>query len=141
ALVAVCREPGSSTPIHAHPHRLLGKAIEGRLEELRFQVVAPDEVELVDRRALAHNDLVETDGLATLHVVRALGERPTIDLQLRGPEVGEPGRQLRPESPIDFAAMAVGARLRARTETDNRPGHRGEGAAAGRTPGVTARSA
>src|SRR2546421_680634 len=37
ALVAVVREPGSTTPIHAHPHRLLGKAIEGTLEELRFR--------------------------------------------------------------------------------------------------------
>src|SRR6185503_14225839 len=31
ALVALCRDPGASTPIHAHPHRLLGKAIEGVL--------------------------------------------------------------------------------------------------------------
>src|SRR5204862_3774650 len=37
ALVAIVREPGSVTPIHAHPHRMLGKAIEGRLEELRFR--------------------------------------------------------------------------------------------------------
>src|SRR6185369_13508652 len=36
ALVAVVREPGSVTPIHAHPHRMLGKAIEGTVEELTF---------------------------------------------------------------------------------------------------------
>jgi hypothetical protein len=34
ALVAVVREPGSVTPIHAHPQRKLGKALEGRREEL-----------------------------------------------------------------------------------------------------------
>jgi hypothetical protein len=33
ALVAMSREPGSATPIHAHPHRLIGKAIEGVLSE------------------------------------------------------------------------------------------------------------
>ena len=40
---------------------------------------------------LGHNDLVETDGLATLHVVRVGRPGPAIDLQLRGPEVGKPG--------------------------------------------------
>ena len=37
ALVAVCREPGSTTPIHAHSHQLLAKTIEGAVEELRFR--------------------------------------------------------------------------------------------------------
>ncbi|HEX3346112.1 MAG TPA: putative sulfate exporter family transporter, partial [Polyangiaceae bacterium] len=74
ALVAVCRDPGSATPIHAHPHRLLGKSIEGMLEELRFDVVADGRLRLVERKALTHGDLVETDGLATPHLVRALGD-------------------------------------------------------------------
>src|SRR5262249_18620665 len=86
ALVAVARDPGAATPIHAHPHRMLGKAIEGRLEELRFRELDQPkgddvELELVSREVLAHDALVETDGLATLHVVRAVGESPSIDLQ------------------------------------------------------------
>jgi hypothetical protein len=134
ALVALCRDPGSATPIHAHPHRLLGKAIEGQLEELRFREHedASGEIELVSRGVLAHEELVETDGLATLHVVRAVGTRPAIDLQLRGPEVGKPGRVLRTAEPIDFSTLAVGTRLRATEEIDRRPGHGGEGAGAGR---------
>ncbi len=140
ALVAVVREPGSVTPIHAHPHRMLGKAIEGRLEELRFREVesAPREtngardVELVSRTVLAHEELVEADGLASLHVVRAVGESPAIDIQLRGPEVGRPGRLLRPRERVDVLSLNVGARIAAFEEIDGRPGQSGDGAAAGR---------
>ncbi len=140
ALVAVVREPGSVTPIHAHPHRMLGKAIEGRLEELRFREVetAPSVakdarcVELVSRNVLAHEELVEADGLSTLHVVRAVGETPAIDIQLRGPEVGRPGRLLRPRESVDVLSLDVGARIAAFEEVDVRPGQSGDGAAAGR---------
>ncbi|MDF2693336.1 MAG: putative sulfate exporter family transporter [Labilithrix sp.] len=137
ALVAVVREPGSVTPIHAHPHRMLGKAIEGRLEELRFREIeepANDTrcVELVSRNILAHEELVEADGLASLHVVRAVGEGPAIDIQLRGPEVGRPGRLLRPRERVDVLTLAVGARITAIEEVDARPGQSGDGAAAGR---------
>lgn len=134
ALVAVVREPNSMTPIHAHPHRLLGKAIEGVLEEMRFDEVADDAVELASRSVLAHEELVETDGLATLHVVRAYGTGPAIDLQLRGPECGKPGRRLRPRESIDLTKVEVGARIAIAEEIDDRPGHGGEGAAAGRVP-------
>jgi len=140
ALVAVVREPGSVTPIHAHPHRMFGKAIEGRLEELRFReldhpsrsVDAARCVELVSRNVLAHEELVEADGLATLHVVRAVGESPSIDIQLRGPEVGRPGRLLRPRERIDLLSLDLGARIAAFEEVDARPGQSGDGAAAGR---------
>jgi uncharacterized membrane protein YadS len=134
ALVAVCREPGSATPIHAHPHRLIGKCIEGQIEELRFAERAPGEYEMTAREVLAHNDLVETDGLATLHVVRVVGPRSAIDLQLRGPEAGEPGTRLRPREALDFASLAKGARVFATREVDDRPGQGGDGAAAGRLP-------
>jgi uncharacterized integral membrane protein (TIGR00698 family) len=134
ALVAVCREPGSATPIHAHSHRLLGKSIEGMMEELRFVEHGAEEVELASRKVLSHNDLVETDGLATLHVVRVLGHEPAIDLQLRGPELGSPGRRLRTELPLDLDALTAGARLRTVAEIDDRPGQAGEGARAGRPP-------
>jgi hypothetical protein len=132
ALVALCREPGSATPIHAHPHRLIGKAIEGLIEELRFDERGDAAVELTSRRVLAHNELVETDGLATVHVVRVVGDRAAIDLQLRGPESGAPGRKLRPTTPVDVVGLQVGARIEVVHETDDRPGHGGEGAAAGR---------
>ncbi|MBX3193011.1 MAG: putative sulfate exporter family transporter [Labilithrix sp.] len=134
ALVAVVREPGSMTPIHAHPHRMLGKAIEGTLEELRFREIDAATVELVSREVLGHERLVETDGLATFHVVRAHGEAPAIDLQLRGPEVGKPGRRLAlvDRSLVDLAAASVGARIAVREEIDDRPGHGGEGASVGR---------
>jgi hypothetical protein len=132
ALVAVCREPGSFTPIHAHSHRLLGKAIEGVLEELRFHERDDGDVEVASRAVLGHNDLVETNALSTLHIVRVIGPGPAIDLQLRGPEVGRPGRRFRAAEPLDFSALDVGARVRATEEIDDRPGHGGEGAAAGR---------
>jgi uncharacterized integral membrane protein (TIGR00698 family) len=138
ALVAVCREPGSSTPIHAHSHRLLGKSIEGMMEELRFVERDGDRVELASRKVLSHNDLVETDGLATLHVVRVLGDEPAIDLQLRGPEVGQPGRRLRTERPLDLDALVTGTLLQTISEVDDRPGQGGEGARAGRPPAVIA---
>lgn len=137
ALVAVCREPGSATPIHAHPHRLLGKSIEGRLEELRFAERGAEAMELVARRVLSHNDLVETDGLATPHLVRALGDHASIDLQLRGPEVGSPGRRFVPASPLDLDGLAIGARIRGLAEIDDRPGQGGEGAGAGRVSGAS----
>lgn len=138
ALVAVVREPGSATPIHAHPHRLLGKAIEGTLEELRFDALGEHRYKLASRVVLAHEDLVETDGLATLHVVRAVGESPAIDLQLRGPEVGSPGRIVRPREKLDVLALAVGASFEADEEIDARPGQSGDGAAAGRLPNAAA---
>ncbi len=140
ALVALCREPGSATPIHAHPHRLIGKAIEGLIEELRFSEHETEHghaaVELTSRRVLAHNELVETDGLATVHVVRVVGERVAIDLQLRGPESGQPGRKLRPKTAVDVVALQIGARIDVVHEADDRPGHGGEGAAAGRISGA-----
>ena len=134
ALVAVCRDPGSETPIHAHPHRLLGKSIEGILEELRFAVVGDGRLRLVERKALTHGDLVETDGLATPHLVRALGDHHTIDLQLRGPECGLPGKRWQEVDAVDYAHLAVGAEVATRSEVDDRPGQGGEGAAAGRLP-------
>jgi uncharacterized integral membrane protein (TIGR00698 family) len=132
ALVAMCREPGSFTPIHAHPHRLLGKAIEGVIEELRFAEHSATDVEVQSRAVLGHDELVQTDGLATLHVVRVVGRGTAIDLQLRGPEVGCPGRRLRTLAPVDFATLTVGTHLAVEEEIDDRPGHGGEGAAAGR---------
>jgi hypothetical protein len=137
ALVALCREPGSVTPIHAHPHRLLGKAIEGVLEELRFAELGDAEhkqVELLSRSVLDHEQLVETEALSTLHLLRAVGIRPTVDLQLRGPEVGCPGRRFAVSDAGDPLALAVGARLRVIEQIDDRPGHGGEGAGAGRMP-------
>ena len=132
ALVAIVREPGSITPIHAHPHRLLGKAIEGTLEEMRFHELSPGSVELVSREVLGHEQLVETDGLATLHVVRAYGATAAIDLQMRGPESGQPGRRLKLAAPVDLTTLAIGARLSVLEEIDDRPGHGGEGASVGR---------
>ncbi|HEY3820447.1 MAG TPA: putative sulfate exporter family transporter [Polyangiaceae bacterium] len=137
ALVAVCRDPGSATPIHAHPHRLLGKSIEGILEELRFAVVGEGRLRLVERKALTHGDLVETDGLATPHLVRALGDHHTIDMQLRGPESGSPGRRWQELDAVDYERLAIGAEVVTRTEIDDRPGQSGDGAAAGRLPQAT----
>lgn len=138
ALVAVARDPGSTTPIHAHPHRLLGKAIEGVLEETRLREVEGGELEVESRTVLGHNGLVETAGRGTIHVVRALGPGAAIDLQFRGPEDGRPGRRFVTEAPLDVDRLAVGVRVRAREELDDRPGHGGEGAAAGRLAGVLA---
>lgn len=138
ALVALARDPGAATPIHAHPHRLLGKAIEGTLEELRFRELAPGEIELSSRQVLGHEELVETDGIAALHVVRAVGQRPAIDLQLRGPEIGVPGRLLITPPDVDVLSLEVGARLRVTEATDRRPGHAGEGAGGGRVPQAAA---
>jgi uncharacterized integral membrane protein (TIGR00698 family) len=132
ALVALSREPGSMTPIHAHPHRLIGKSIEGALEEVRFSEHDAGELEVTARKLLAHGELVEADGLQTVHLVRVSGSKPAIDLQLRGPEDGTPGRCFRVAGPFDAAALAVGQRLRTIVENDDRPGHGGEGAAAGR---------
>ncbi len=132
ALVAVCREPGSVTPIHAHPHRLLGKAVEGTLEELTFDELDGRHFALRSRQLLGHNELFETSGLAALHVVRAVGDLPVIDLQLRGPEVGTPGRRLR--TTVDPLALAIGATFEGDLEVDDRPGHGGEGASVGRPP-------
>jgi hypothetical protein len=130
ALVAVCREAGSITPIHAHPHRLLGKAIEGTVEELTFEERGAGAFALRTRKVLGHNQLIETDGLSALHLVRALGDRAAIDLQLRGPEVGSPGRRLR--TTVDPLSLSIGATFHAEMEIDDRPGQAGEGAAAGR---------
>jgi uncharacterized integral membrane protein (TIGR00698 family) len=132
ALVAVCREAGSVTPIHAHPHRLIGKAIEGTVEELTFEERGPRAFALRTRKVMGHNQLIETEGLSSLHLVRAVGDRAAIDLQLRGPEVGSPGRRLR--TAVDPLSLAVGATFDGEFEIDDRPGHGGEGAAAGRRP-------
>jgi len=132
ALVALSRDPGSTTPIHAHPHRLLGKAIEGVLEELRFHEHGGGDIELTSRAVLGHEELVETEAMSTIHVVRAVGAKAAIDLQLRGPEVGKAGRVMRMQEPVDVTTLVVGAHLRVREEADVRPGHGGEGASVGR---------
>lgn len=132
ALVAVCREPGSATPIHAHSHRLLGKTIEGKLEELRFAKRDAGALELVWRKILSPTDLVETDGLSDPHIVRVLGDRPAIDLQLRGPEVGQPGLEYQTAKPFDIETLQAGMMLATKECVDERPGQSGEGAKAGR---------
>jgi uncharacterized integral membrane protein (TIGR00698 family) len=132
ALVALAREPGSATPIHAHPHRLLGKAIEGMLEELTFDEIDARSFKLRTRKVLGHNELVETPGLSWLHLVRAVGDRPAIDLQLRGPEDGTPGRRL--STKVDPLSLAIGATFEGELEIDDRPGQGGEGASVGRPP-------
>lgn len=129
ALVAICREPCSETPIHAHPHRLLSKTIEGAVEELRFREDG-DEVVLESRGVVAHEELVETSGLEGVHAIRVVGPRAAIDLQLRGPEAGVAGRRLR--ATVDLATLAVDARVPVRQEPDDRPGHGGEGPGAAR---------
>ena len=134
ALVAIVREPGSMTPIHAHPHRLLGKAIEGVLEEMRFRELEKGAVELLSREVLGHEKLVETDGLNTIHVVRAYGAAPAIDLQMRGPESGKPGRRMKLRVPVDLTTVDVGTRIEVLEEVDDRPGQGGEGASVGRIP-------
>ena len=131
ALVALSREPGSMTPIHAHPHRLLGKAIEGTLEELTFDELEAGKFALRSRKVLGHNELIETAGLSALHLVRAVGDRAAIDLQLRGPESGSPGRRLRTK--VDPLSLAIGSTFDAELEIDDRPGHGGEGASVGRS--------
>jgi uncharacterized membrane protein YadS len=130
ALVAIVRDPGSSTPIHAHSHRLFSKTIEGVVEELRFRESSPTELVLEDRTVMAHDELIEQQGLSSLHAVRNPGARLAIDLQLRGPESGEPGRRLR--TAIDLATLVAGARIAVHAEVDDRPGHGGEGAGCGR---------
>ena len=50
---------------------------------MRFDARDPSALEVVSRKVLSHNDLVETDGLATPHLVRAVGDRPAIDLRER----------------------------------------------------------
>jgi len=134
ALVALSRDPGSTTPIHAHPHRLLGKAIEGVLEELRFREHGAGKIELTSRAVLGHEELVETEAMSTIHVVRSVGAKAAIDLQLRGPEVGQAGRVMRTHEPVDVTTLAIGAHLQVHEEADVRPGHGGEGAGAGRVP-------
>lgn len=132
ALVAVCREPKSATPIHAHPHRLLGKTIEGVIEELTFEQRGDESFALKARSVLGHDELCETDGLASLHLVHVVGSGTAIDLQLRGPEVGTPGTRLSTSADFDPLALHVGDTFQARLEIDDRPGQGGEGAAAGR---------
>lgn len=132
ALVAVARAPGTTTPIHAHPHRMLGRAVEGRIEELRFRELEGGALELVSRAVVEGDALLDVDALATVHAVRVVSAELAIDLQLRGPEIGRPGRVLAPEGEADLGGLAVGARLIVREEPDTRPGRGGDGAAAGR---------
>lgn len=130
ALVAVCREPGSATPIHAHPHRLIGKTAEGSLEEFVFHE-RPGTVELVSRRILDQNEIVEAQALDTVHLVRAVGRVPSVDLQLRGPEVGSPGKTFAILEPLDLDQLLVGAVIPVHVGADGRPGHGGEGPSVG----------
>ncbi|HEX3343432.1 MAG TPA: hypothetical protein VHS09_02615, partial [Polyangiaceae bacterium] len=58
-------------------------------------------------------------------------------MQLRGPESGSPGKRWQELDPVDYAHLAVGAEVVARTEIDDRPGQSGDGAAAGRLPQAT----
>lgn len=105
------------------------------VEELRFEETS-DGVKLAERKTLAHDDLYETNPLETLHVVRVTGEGTVIDLQLRGPEAGTPGKRLRTRSRVDLDALRVGDVVHAEVEVDDRPGHGGEGAKVGRPASV-----
>ncbi len=135
ALVAFRYEPGSATPIHAHSHRLIGKPIEGILEEFRFVERGAETLELAERRVLGRSDLVECDGLATPHLVRPIARHGAIDIQVRGPEPGQPGRRYHPASPLSLDALEPTARIPVTVEIDDRPGQAGEGPGGGRAQG------
>lgn len=135
ALVAFRYEPGSATPIHAHSHRLIGKPIEGILEEFRFVERGAGALELAERRVLGRSDLVECDGLASPHLVRPIARQGAIDIQVRGPEPGQPGRRYHPASPLPLDALEPTARIPVTVEVDDRPGQAGEGPGAGRAQG------
>lgn len=132
ALVAFSYEPGSVTPIHAHPHRLVGKSVEGILEEFRFAERGEGALEVLERRVLHQKDLVECEGLATPHLVRPIHRQGAIDIQFRGPEVGKPGRRFLPAAGLDLEGLQAPSRVAVTSEVDDRPGQGGEGAAAGR---------
>lgn len=134
ALVAVVRDPGSVTPIHAHSHTLYSKTLEGAVEELTFDE-ASGEVILTGKKRMPHDELVEAAGPTVVHVIRNASDRLAIDLQLRGPEQGGAGRHLRPVTPVDLASLPIGARVAITSEDDARPGHGGEGPAGGRWSG------
>jgi len=107
-------------PIHAHPHRMLGKAIEGVLEELPFSRGGEgDWWSSCPREVLGHEELVEIDGLATLHVVRAHGGAPTIDPRCVTRE-RKAGPALQAAEPVDMATLVLGARLAVLEEIDDR---------------------
>jgi hypothetical protein len=133
ALVALCRDPGAATPIHTHPHALFTRPVVGAVEELRFEERAPGQLSLVARRVVGGGEVLETPAQTTVHLVRALGDSPVIDLQLRGPEEGRAGRVFHPVSEAPAPdTWTVGQSLSVREAADARPGHRGEGAGAGR---------
>ena len=134
ALVAVCRAPGAATPIHTHSHPLIGKTIEGHLQETRF-AQRGDQFEIRTRQALAHNDLVELAGGTTLHAIQAIGANEAIDLQFRGPELPEPGAKVATDA--DWAHADVGTCFAGALVVDERPGQHGDGAGAGRVEGHT----
>ena len=95
-------------------------------------------VELVDRaRCSATTSSSRPTGSRRSTSSASWAPRPAIDLQLRGPEVGQPGPPLpRPPSRSTSTRSRVGARVSRRGGIDDRPGHGGEGAAAGRRPRV-----
>jgi uncharacterized membrane protein YadS len=142
ALVAVCREPGAATPIHAHSHALVGKSIEGRLEEIRFSVHGSDALLVQSRQVLDHDRVMSSKSLSAIHIIRVVGDTPAIDLQLRGPECGQPGVRYIPKPPLDLTTLGmpsvleVGTRVSVAIEVDDRPGQAGEGAAGGLLPAM-----
>lgn len=132
ALVAVCRSPGAATPIHSHSHELIGKTIEGQIEELRFSQRDDDRYELTTRQQMKLGALWTLEAQKGLHAIRTVGERESIDLQFRGPEIGGGGICI--ESDIDWLAATPGTLFSGSETADLRPGQSGDGAAPGRLP-------
>ena len=88
-------------------------------------------VEPLSREMLGYEPLVETDGLATRHVLRAHTMSPAIDLRMRGPESGNSGRRLGLVEPVELTTIAIGTRVAVVDLHADRPGHGGEGVSAG----------
>ena len=135
ALVAVCRAPGAATPIHAHSHPLIGKTIEGQLEETRFSHDGDGTFRIDDREVLDHNHIVALEGGRELHAIRALGSSEAIDLQFRGPELPEPG--VRVDTDLEWTAATVGVAFAGTILPDLRPGQHGDGPESGHVEGHT----
>jgi uncharacterized integral membrane protein (TIGR00698 family) len=89
SLGAVLRAAGSVTEVHAHPEAMIGKAIEGEIDEVRFGV-GEDGLEETSVERLVHNDVTVREAGAGPHQIRVSPKQGAIDLQLRGPSSESP---------------------------------------------------
>lgn len=121
SLVGILWPPGTQTHIHSHNYDGLGKSIEGRIETVDFERIAPGRIRMSGRTEIGPGTLMKIDGRETLHAVLNPTDRDAIDIHFYGPALDYTSERFDPTSACAPASLTSGQELIVEVENHEFP--------------------